>query len=145
MTRQEKPLAKMDKNYFRVHEWLGRVHGKATHCSINPTHKSKRFEWANIDGIYERDVKHFIQLCRSCHAKMDTRLSTRLKMSRTRTGRSIYYNRRRVGQFLKDGTLVKQYEAIMYAVQEAGVSRTGIMNNLTGRANSAGGYIWKYL
>lgn len=146
MTRQqERPLVNMDNNYFRVHEWIIRIYGNASYCSNNPDHVNRRFEWANISGVYEKDIKHFIQLCMSCHRKMDIRPSTRLKMSKTRTGRPVYYNRRKVGQFLEDGTLVKRYEAIMYAAQATGILKTSIINNLVGRSKSAGGYIWRYL
>lgn len=59
-------------NYSSVHKWIVRWYGKATKCE-NPDcpKKSKVFDWANLTGIYEKNIKHFKQLCRACHAKLD--------------------------------------------------------------------------
>lgn len=141
---EEMPLAVMDRNYYHVHGWLNWWHGKADHCSADPEHTGRKYQWANIDGIYEKDVKHFTQLCVPCHRKKDIRPSTRLKISRYHKGRPKYFNRSPVSQYLLDGTLVSRYEALRFASEESGVSRTAICNNLSGRSKSAGGYRWRY-
>ena len=33
--------------------------------------KPKRYEWANISGLYKRSIDDYLQLCPSCHRKWD--------------------------------------------------------------------------
>ena len=51
---------------------------------------------------------------------------------------------RKVEQYTFDGEYVKTYNSIKEAANATGASTTGIGNNLSGRANSAFGFIWKY-
>lgn len=57
--------------YHGLHAWLYRDFGKANKCSKCGTVTAKKYEWANISGKYSRDINDFIQLCTSCHRKMD--------------------------------------------------------------------------
>jgi hypothetical protein len=57
--------------YVAKHIWLKKHFGKATHCSLNPNHKAKRYEWHNISKTYKRDISDWMQLCPSCHRKID--------------------------------------------------------------------------
>jgi hypothetical protein len=57
--------------YSAIHYWIVRQLGKASYCSLDKSHKSTRFHWANISGQYKRDVKDFMSLCPSCHFKND--------------------------------------------------------------------------
>ena len=57
--------------YAPLHQWLKKQLGKALKCSFNPLHTSKRFEWANISGVYHRDVNDFSSLCTKCHRQYD--------------------------------------------------------------------------
>lgn len=72
-----------EPSYRAVHEWLRKTYGNACKCE-NPNcvypRKSKRgkwiikptqYQWANINGIYKRNVNNFIQLCPSCHKLFD--------------------------------------------------------------------------
>lgn len=70
-------------SYSALHYWLYRQVGKANYCSKNTTHKSTRYHWANISGLYKRDVNDFMALCPSCHHKYDKIGS---KMWKTRRG-----------------------------------------------------------
>ena len=58
-------------SYRNLHRWVERNSGKASYCSFDPTHISKRYDWANISGSYLRDVDDFISLCRKCHKQYD--------------------------------------------------------------------------
>jgi len=63
---------KADKvGYRALHEWVERTLGKANHCSFNSSHKSTRFQWANISGQYLRDIDDWAQLCPVCHKTYD--------------------------------------------------------------------------
>lgn len=57
--------------YVAKHMWITKHYGKASCCEFNTEHKNKRFEWANLSGRYLRDRSDYIQLCPSCHRKMD--------------------------------------------------------------------------
>lgn len=57
--------------YSGVHKWIVRKFGPANKCEECGNEKAKRYEWANIDGVIERDRKHYAMLCKSCHNKMD--------------------------------------------------------------------------
>ena len=81
------------KEYEAVHYWIRKNYGKATHCEKDPSHKSTQYEWANISGEYKRDISDYIQLCPSCHRKMDNDYS-RCKHGHLFTAESTYVNPR---------------------------------------------------
>lgn len=56
--------------YSAIHKWIVRNYGRANTC-LNCTKIAKRFDWANIDGKYSRNIEEWIQLCRSCHMLFD--------------------------------------------------------------------------
>jgi len=59
--------------YNVIHTALKRANGNAKKCiSKTCTRKSTNYDWALRKGhIYSRDIKSYIQLCRSCHLKYD--------------------------------------------------------------------------
>jgi hypothetical protein len=61
----------MSAKYEAKHRWLYKKYGKADHCENDPSHISKRFEWANISGEYKREVSDYKQLCVPCHRTLD--------------------------------------------------------------------------
>ena len=69
--------------YSSVHQWLAKTYGKANKCENRKCNgKSIYFNWSKKRGLkydYKRDS--FIQLCRSCHSKMDCTVKTRKLMS----------------------------------------------------------------
>jgi hypothetical protein len=44
----------------------------------------------------------------------------------------------------KTGTIIKEWKSAVHAMEETGISKTAINNNLKGLSSSSGGYIWKY-
>jgi|ERR1700719_944878 len=61
----------INASYSAKHKWVYRKKGKAEYCSFNPYHIAKRYEWANISGVYLRDIDDYAQLCRKCHHEYD--------------------------------------------------------------------------
>mgnify|MGYP001591638105 CR=1 FL=1 len=59
--------------YETKHQWVYYHYGKATKCENERClfKSPKIYHWANISGDYKRDIKDWIQLCPSCHKKMD--------------------------------------------------------------------------
>lgn len=62
-----------EKLYSKIHQWLRKEYGKANKCENKScTGKSNNFTWAKLpDKEYDFKRKNFIELCRSCHTKMD--------------------------------------------------------------------------
>jgi len=59
--------------YSALHKWVYKMLGKATECSSCAKNEG-RIEWANISGLYKRDISDWEQLCRKCHMIKDGRL-----------------------------------------------------------------------
>src|ERR1035437_7726614 len=57
--------------YVGIHMWVKKNLGIANHRSFDTTHKSTRFNWANVSGSYLRDLGDWVQLCPKCHKQYD--------------------------------------------------------------------------
>ncbi len=55
--------------YKPLHKWVNYWKGKAVVCV--DCGASKGCDWANISGLYHRDLADFKSLCRSCHQIYD--------------------------------------------------------------------------
>lgn len=58
-------------DYTSIHSWVSRWKGrpkKCEHCGITT---KQRYEWANINNKYRRQLEDYIRLCKSCHTKFD--------------------------------------------------------------------------
>ena len=62
-----------DVGYSGLHSWISFHYGKPLKCSycLKSGGKTTGYHWANISGLYLRDIKDFIRLCASCHKNMD--------------------------------------------------------------------------
>lgn len=132
-------------NYYAIHSWLQKEHGKANHCENKScvNEKATRFHYALKHGkSYERHRMNFMQLCTSCHKKYDMKPSTRRKNSISMLGKRNQLAA--VWQYSKEGKKLRKFDAIIDVKRKLGISDTSISNVLNGRALSAGGYIWKY-
>lgn len=56
-------------SYKRMHTWVNRWKGKAKIC-VN-CGATMHIDWANISGLYKRDLDDYKSLCKSCHKKYD--------------------------------------------------------------------------
>lgn len=54
--------------YRGLHYWLRRIRGEPSACQWCSNPKG---QWANIDGLYQRDPDDFVSLCASCHKHYD--------------------------------------------------------------------------
>ena len=65
----------LNPDYPAIHNWLHKEFGKATKCENKKCeHKSKNFEWCKRrDASYDFKIENFVQLCRRCHRKLDSK------------------------------------------------------------------------
>jgi hypothetical protein len=58
--------------YTAVHKWVERHKGRPQLCEIcGTTSSSERYDWANKDHKYRRELNDYIRLCRKCHRVYD--------------------------------------------------------------------------
>lgn len=126
-----------------THLKIKKQYGKAVYCENDPSHRGKRYEWANLSGEYKLERSDWKQLCPSCHRKMDYTESQRELIRKRNLGKPAL-NRRKVAQLTTSGDLIKVHDHIYQASADTSTSRTGILNVLAGRANTSGGYRWCY-
>ena len=58
-------------SYSAKHMWIIKHYGKEKKRKKCGNTNCKRYEWANISGKYKREIEDYIQLCPSCHRKLD--------------------------------------------------------------------------
>lgn len=56
--------------YSTIHKWLRDNNKKPSACSFC-NGKKMRIEWANITGVYDKNIKNYKALCASCHRRLD--------------------------------------------------------------------------
>ena len=61
--------------YVAIHLWIVKHWGKADHCDKCGTLEASRYEWANPGRLYRRERVDWLQLCPSCHRKLDAKPS----------------------------------------------------------------------
>ena len=81
-----------DASYAAKHMWIHKHYGKASYCENDSSHRSSRFEWANISGTYQRERSDYKQLCRKCHIEMDRRTVCRNGHKKTKENTYITKN-----------------------------------------------------
>lgn len=60
-------------SYYAKHMWISKHYGKASKCEKCGSLTANRYEWANVSGEYKRERSDYMELCTSCHQKMDHR------------------------------------------------------------------------
>ena len=58
-------------DYTSIHSWVSRWKGRPKKCEHCGSINMKRYEWANINEEYSRNLDDYIRLCKSCHTKFD--------------------------------------------------------------------------
>lgn len=57
--------------YFGLHAWINNKLGRPKQCENCGKVKAKKFEWANKNHTYKRNLKDWVRLCVSCHRLYD--------------------------------------------------------------------------
>lgn len=86
------PRQLISKNeYDKIHHWIRYRFGSAKKCENKKcTGVSKRYHWALRKGkLYAKKKVNFIQLCSSCHIKMDITDEFRAMRSKMMAGKRL--------------------------------------------------------
>ena len=59
------------------HKWIDLQKGKPMKCEICGTTTAKRYDWANIDHKYSRNLEDYIRMCRKCHFAYDLKINNK--------------------------------------------------------------------
>ena len=65
-------------SYYGLHIWVTKHLGRPKLCEHCGTTEARKFEWANKDHTYKRNLTDWIRLCTSCHRKYDYRMTKSL-------------------------------------------------------------------
>lgn len=57
--------------YFGVHSWIRKKRGCPKKCESCGTLEAKKYEWANKDHKYRRNLSDWFRLCTRCHMAYD--------------------------------------------------------------------------
>lgn len=68
-----KRLKPQTSEYVILHSWIRKTFGTPNYCEHCECTTAKRFQWANLDGVYSKDRSAWARLCTSCHLKYDRR------------------------------------------------------------------------
>jgi len=58
--------------YAALHYRVESSRGKPHYCSVCGTMDAKRYEWANLTGVYQ-DINDYARMCVPCHRKYDSK------------------------------------------------------------------------
>jgi hypothetical protein len=132
------------KIYRSAHKWVREKLGKPISCANGIDHIAKRFEWANLSGKYLYKKNDWINLCPSCHRKMDFTEETRQKLSKSHIGQISTQRKSIIKKSLKNKN-IEIYNSITDAAIKNNILRTSLLNCLKKRTKTSGGFIWEYL
>lgn len=132
----------LNYSYEYAHKLVRVNYGKASRCTSQTCDGiPRRFEWANISHEYKLDIIDWRQLCRSCHAKFDITEDTIKKNRAAAMGNT--FRRKTIIQKDLEGNVIKYFPSSYAAELELGILHTAIANNMSGRAKTAGGFVWE--
>ncbi len=59
-------------SYRGLHLWILRQLGQPQECWECGTKEYHRYEWANVNKLYGRNISDWVRLCVSCHRRYDS-------------------------------------------------------------------------
>lgn len=128
--------------YKLIHKYIIRTYGNAPLCIWDDSHIS-RFEWANISGVYTRELEDYLPMCVSCHRKFDI-TDDGIQRNIVRFQEWNVPRRIPIAQY-KDGILVKVFESAYHASKDTGLPQGNISRCVRGQFKQIGGYQWARL
>ena len=57
--------------YYGIHHWVNNNKGTPKKCEICGIESAKKYEWANKDHKYKRNLNDYLRMCTRCHRKYD--------------------------------------------------------------------------
>ena len=130
--------------YINLHNWIRYNYGKATHCEGKNCSKIyKKFQWSLKKGKkYEKNIKNFSQLCKSCHSKLDITDKHREIARKLLTGQE-YSWKGKIEQYDLMGKYIRTHKNIVEASKYIKRTPAVITRVLQGKQKTAGGFFFK--
>lgn len=126
--------------YQRVHRWVVKQSGKATHCSSGC--RAKRYTWSNISRDYLLDMSDWEQVCDSCHKKRD-KLTQEGSQRISEANKINSIGNRNAAKPIECIDTKVSYFSTREAARSLGILSTSIQNCLKGITKTSGGYHWR--
>lgn len=60
-----------DVGYQALHTWVRKYKGTPKKCEHCGRTDKKKYEWANVDHLYNRNLCDYVRLCTKCHRQFD--------------------------------------------------------------------------
>ena len=145
LTKEEMPITR--REYIAIHAWIRYKYGSANKCENDKCkHISKRFEWALRKSCeYKRDVKCFIQLCKTCHIEYDGQRPELLSSKRDKDcmDRINKAKFKTLYQYSREGVFLNKWQSITDAANSLGINRVCISTAIT-RNQAYKNYLWYF-
>lgn len=59
-------------SYSSLHDWVARQLGTPKECTVcKKTELKATYQWANVSGLYKRELSDWKRMCLQCHRKFD--------------------------------------------------------------------------
>lgn len=111
--------------YYGIHAWIKNNYGKANKCEHCKKTDAKKYEWANKNHKYNRDISEWIQLCTRCHRFFDGQSRGVLKLN------SKY-------------EILNEYLSVNHAAESNGLKSAGSLANAIRKGKASIGFYWRY-
>lgn len=122
-----------ERNSFQISE--DEMDSLVSSCISKADAKAREKALKEAEAADAERVKEERRIARKLRAE------EKLKHSENSTG----INRRRVGRYADDMTLLEEYESVSVAAKAVGISTKGIRDSASGRQKHAAGYVWRYM
>lgn len=66
--------------YGTLHDWVMHYLGTPKKCTNCKSTNERRYQWANVSGLYKRDLSDWVRLCVKCHRAMDKNIPRASKL-----------------------------------------------------------------
>lgn len=147
MTFEQTRIIPNSAEYQRLHRWVKKQLGKASHCSNDSTHLSSRYDWSNISKKYLAEISDWQSLCRACHRAYDPITDAgRKRLSDIKKIQSKGNKSHNIPVIAIDpnNNMVYTFTSVKEAANFVGRGYTAISQALNGRTKLCANLTWKY-
>lgn len=142
-SNSEQKKSVVDKNYNKVHQYIRRNWQPADFCTQCGNTEPRRYEWANVTGVYSKNLEDYLPMCVPCHRSFDYS-DYQKDIHRERLKVQKIASKGKVAQY-KDGKLLAVHDSAGTAARAVGVSPGTLREYLVKDWKHVAGYQWERL